>query len=661
MKNKFFYLLVLFLLSFYSEDAKSKTLTYPIFIGVDSNFQKLLSEQDTDHDNKITIEDIGSKVFYIKSILGQNYELNGTYYLSNFLMQLAIAKDDGKKILLLRPEYLYENPVRRTSRMIKDIFWNGLTRTIDEQHLPQILKDSKLQNQENNYLYIPFNDSDGFEYFSQIAEVNKNLNLKIEVLPSIITGEYVKNLDNKHGLLSLAITKDGNSFKGVPFVVPGGRFNEMYGWDTYFINLGLINDGKYSLAKSNVDNFMYELEFYGKILNANRTYYLTRSQPPFFTSMMMDVYKILPDESWLQKALALAIEEHNNIWFAAPKLTETGLSRYFDIGGGIPPEVEPDHFDWLLSSFAEKYQLTINEFKDKYSKGEIKEPALNEYFIHDRCMRESGHDTTYRWTINGEDLCADFVTVDLNSLLYKMELDIARCIEKVFNGTFNLKNDKTTSSDYWYNLAKDRKKLIRQYLWNSDRNMFFDYNIKDKLQNYYISATTFYPLWTIYSDYDESKILNDDEASKLIKTALSYLEAPGGILASALLSKQKAAEGREDRQWDYPYGWAPHQIITWRALLNYGFKEDAHRLIYKWLYTIVKNAADYNGTIPEKYDVISRSHKVFISYGNVGTEFDYITQEGFGWMNASFQIGLSLLPDNLLSKLEKLIPPEDIF
>ncbi len=102
-------------------------------------------------------------------------------------------------------------------------------------------------------------------------------------------------------------------------------------------------------------------------------------------------------------------------------------------------------------------------------------------------------------------------------------------------------------------------------------------------------------------------------------------------------------------------------MLAWEGLQRYGFDDDAERLAYRWLYTIARNAADYNGTLPEKYDVVARSHKVFAEYGNVGTEFSYITREGFGWMNASFQVGLGNLPHKRVRELEGLLPPEEIY
>ncbi|NNK26949.1 MAG: trehalase, partial [Flavobacteriaceae bacterium] len=105
----------------------------------------------------------------------------------------------------------------------------------------------------------------------------------------------------------------------------------------------------------------------------------------------------------------------------------------------------------------------------------------------------------------------------------------------------------------------------------------------------------------------------------------------------------------------------PHQMMIWRGLKNYGFEKETQELIYRWLWMITINAVNYNGTIPEKYDVVACTHKVYAEYGNVGTEFDYITTSGFGWMNASYQYGLSLLDEGLRDKLDELTDPEEMF
>jgi alpha,alpha-trehalase len=146
-----------------------------------------------------------------------------------------------------------------------------------------------------------------------------------------------------------------------------------------------------------------------------------------------------------------------------------------------------------------------------------------------------------------------------------------------------------------------------------------------------------------------------------VSQTLPKLICLGGIAGCTEKSRGEISDQRPARQWDYPNGWAPHQMMIWKGLINYGYSEKAYELIYRWLWMITKNAVDYNGTIPEKYDVVSATHKVFAEYGNVGTHFKYITREGFGWMNASYLYGLSLLPEKFKGKINKLISPEDIF
>jgi alpha,alpha-trehalase len=641
--------------------AGAKTVT------VDSErvIRQLLQEEDTDDDKKITVDDFwirdtnrGDRRFCFKGLLGEQYGVNGTYYLANLLQELTLAQEAEKGTALIQTERIFENPVHRISRMIRDYYWDGLTRRIDAQSLIEALKDNKIRQNHTCYLYVPHDDAFAFDYFSDAAQNLTAINLKVIYLPETIAPEYVKGLEGKHGLLPLALRKTAaGGVEGVPFVVPGGRFNEMYGWDSYFEALGLIADGKIDLAKAMTDNFVYQIDHYGKILNANRTYYLTRSQPPFLTSMALAIYEKLPanndSKQWLKIALLAAIKEYNDVWMNKDHLTGTGLSRYYGTGLGIPPEVEEGHFDPILKPFAKKYGLSTAEFQRQYQRGILKEPELDTFFRHDRAVRESGHDTTYRWRIDGKDRCGDFVTVDLNALLYKYELDIAFMLKNIFDD-----NIEGHSVKDWYARAEKRKQLILTYLWDADKHLFFDFHLPSRKRSDYISATTFYPLWACYPGRPETKILTSEQAEKFVTAALSYLESSGGILSGAKSSIEQFGDPNHLRQWDFPNGWPPHQMLIWQGLRNYGYDTHADRLIYKWLYMITANAADYNGTIPEKFDVVNRSHAVFAEYGNVGTDFAYITKEGFGWMNASYQIGLMKLSQKWKNNLEDLIPPE---
>ena len=151
-------------------------------------------------------------------------------------------------------------------------------------------------------------------------------------------------------------------------MVPGGRFNEMYGWDSYFIGAGLIIDNQLEKAMAIADNFKYQIVHYGKILNANRSYYLTRTQPPLYSSLLIDIVKSkTPDLEWLKGHLETVILEYNTVWMVqGGRLTPTGLNRYKSGGVGMPFEVEPGHFDDVLAPYAVKYNLPIREFEKQY-------------------------------------------------------------------------------------------------------------------------------------------------------------------------------------------------------------------------------------------------------------------------------------------------------
>ncbi len=619
---------------------------------IEETLSKLLTQEDTDKDKKITVEDEGPKIFVLKTVDEKQINVEGTYYLSNLLQELVLAKESGKEIAEIDSQHIFEKPVDRISRMIKDYFWDGLTRRIDSEGIVKALVDAKAET-GNYFLYVPFDDEAAFEYYNEVVKGIEEINITVVKLPEKITPEYVRSINNKSGVLSLDLAKnEKGETEGVPFVVPGGRFNEMYGWDSYFEALGLLIDGRVDLAKSMADNLVYEIEHYGQILNANRTYYLTRSQPPFLTSYALSVYNHFKDENkreWLTKLLNASIKEYNNVWMGDNKLTETNLSRYFGTGIGLPPETEITHFDSMLKPFAEKAGLIIRQYHLKYLNREVIDPEIEEFIKHDRSIRESGHDTSYRL----DNVSADLNTVDLNSLLYKYETDIAEIIKNELDNYFVSYDGTVENSERWFEKAKIRKSIMNDLMWDKGKGFFFDYNFVKKEHTGFESATAFYPLW--------AKLATQEQADLLVEKALPLLEFKGGIAGTSERSVGIINDERPQKQWDYPNGWAPHQIIIWKGLKNYGYDKIAQRIAYKWLYMILKNAVDYNGTIPEKYDVVSCTHKVFAEYGNVGTEFDYISREGFGWMNASFKVGLSILNNELIEKLNDLIPPEKLF
>ena len=617
-------------------------------LNIDKVFQELLLQEDTDQDKKITKDDNGPKKFVlVDEITKQQETIAGTYHLSNLLQELAQLKGSKSVLGEVDLSRIQENPVHRISRKIKDDYWEELTRTIDKKGLTRIVEDEKTSSDVAT-LYVAAKDKQGVAYFQALEQELPNF--KVEILPENYSVEYVETLNDKPGILALALEQKIYSLQGLPFVVPGGRFNEMYGWDSYFIGVGLLIDGQIGKAIAIAENFKYQIIHYGKILNANRSYYLTRTQPPLYSSLLIEIAKKeMPSLEWLRSHLETIILEYKTVWMVqGNRLTPTGLNRYKADGIGMPFEVEPGHFDDVLEPYAKKYNLPIREFEKQYLQRTIVDDELDIYFVHDRSMRESGHDTTNR-LIN---TCANLNSVDVNSFLYKYEKDVAYLIKTYFGNTFQF-GDIVYTSEEWEQKALFRKDKMNELCWNEDASMYFDYDFVNHKQFPFEAATTFFPLW--------AGLCDEHQAKKLVEVALPQFVKTGGITGSTKASIANTPEEAPQRQWDYPFGWAPHQMLLWEGLINYNYLNKAQEMVYRWLWLITRNAVDYNGTIPEKFDLEISSHKVFAEYGNVGTEFDYIAKEGFGWVNASYQYGLQILNDELKQKLGVLVSPNDIF
>lgn len=636
----------------------------------------ILRQEDTDGDLRVTIEDQGPKHLVIRS--GNHgahcHNIRGNYMISTLLQELTLLEDQRKKVantLKLKSaritrsfrekitlDKLTENPVTRLNRMIRNYFWPALVRKIDGDGLSIISMDPK--NRSANHrprIFIPYDDNSAWEYFQQVAILHPYLNLDVIKLPQDITPKYVQSLNSEPGILALELVQNGNHIEGKPFLVPGGRFNELYGWDSYFIILGLLEDASIendnlSIARSIVDNLVYEIAHYGMILNANRSYYLRRSQPPFLTDMAIRVHEALisqggkccPTEAsiWLDRVMRFAKKEYEEVWMSSPRyIAEVGLSRYCSDVQGVPPETESTHFDSLLTPYLAKYGIKDkSEFIDKYNEGLICEPILDEYFMHDRAVRESGHDTTYRLDGRAAHLC----TVDLCSLLYKYEIDMAN----YFEGQANFEE-----SHKWKEAALRRQKLANQLLWDENQSMYYDYDFKNAKRIDYESVTAFWPLW--------SGMASQEQADALVNKNLLKFEMAGGLVSGTKESLGEISLNRPNRQWDYPFGWAPHQMMAWRGLKKYGYHDIASRLAYRWCFMITKAFSDFNGVVPEKFDVVRMSHKVSAEYGNVGTEFELVPREGFGWMNASYVVGQRYLSPIQRKALGALAQPDVLF
>ncbi|OCF35486.1 alpha,alpha-trehalase [Kwoniella heveanensis BCC8398] len=669
-----------------SHDEVTASAPRRFLIDVEETMRIVLEQEDTDRNFQISIYDSGPKLLSLgtaSSNAHKTFDIRGTYMLSNLLQELALARDYGRKRIVLDEARLAENPVDRLSRMIKNSFWNALTRRIDAEGLEVACADPKNRSQHmRSRIYIPHGEEEMAEYYRQIGRDKPNLNLEVDILPvKCDDPAFVKSLNDKPGILALAMDRkvDANGkvkLEALPFVVPGARFNEKYGWDSYFMALGLLVDGRMDLAKSIVEHCLFEIKYYNKVLNGNRSYYLCRSQPPFLTDLALQIYNQLDrsqkedNKNWLKRVIQAAIKEYHSYWMSEPSLDPvSGLSRYRPVGLGIPPETEATHFTHILQPYAQKLGISVNEYIDGYNELKIHEPELDEYFLHDRGVRESGHDTSYRL----DRKCADLGTVDLNSLLYKYEFDIASAIEVAFDGQLDIEEEfnlspwpitpeafregaprqkstaAPTTSKHWFERAARRKELMDELCWNDGHGMYFDYDTKAKKQARYESVTTLWPLW--------AGCASEEQALKLVRHALPKFEVAGGLVSGTEESRGIISIDRPNRQWDYPYSWPPHQIMAWVGLERYGFVDDAARLAYRWIYMMTLSFVDFNGIVPEKFDAVELSHMVDAEYGNQGTDFRYVPREGFGWMNSAYQIGLQCLSTGMRRAVANCVPP----
>jgi alpha,alpha-trehalase len=508
--------------------------------------------------------------------------------------------------------------------------WDSLTRSTSAC---EAVADTKLSAAP--VLYLPAN----FQEPKELDQMQRDCKVTIAHLPQVILKLGTTDAGSIHppGLLYLKNK----------YVVPGGRFNEMYGWDSYFIIRGLLRDGRLELARGMVDNFFFEIEYYGAVLNANRTYYLTRSQPPFLSSMVMAVHEAekaagRDDKAWLETAY-FHVKRDYAMWTQAPHLAgNTGLSRYYDFGEGPATEALQDENDiyrqvatyFLLHPTVPAYEAPEAEVPAGKASGaayavrvcSAESPSScgpaqliklkPDYYKGDRSMRESGFDISFRFQPYGA-ATHHYVPVCLNSLLFKTERDLEELSRLL---------GKPSEATEWQRLAEARRQSMQKYLWDEEQGLFFDYNFDDAKRSTYRYATTFYPLW--------AGVATDAQARAVVKN-LSVFERAGGLVTSV-----QETEG----QWDYPFGWAPIQLLAVEGMRRYGHNAEADSISTEFLSTVLENFRR-DRTIREKYNLVTRSSDTNVKVGYAANVI------GFGWTNATFVELLHALPPQKINQM----------
>jgi alpha,alpha-trehalase len=323
--------------------------------------------------------------------------------------------------------------------------------------------------------------------------------------------------------------KDDESLLGLPkpYLVPsysetiGFDYDELYYWDSYFMAQGILDPEHEELVRGILEDLMSLFTRFKVVPNASRTYLTGRSQPPFLTTFIFDIYQAYdPGEEWLREAIELAKQEYQTVWLGQKKPNERlvykGLSRYYDIN-----------------------------------------------YLHDLAEAESGWDMTPRFGRQA----LNYLPVDLNALLYKYETDFARAA-RIFD-------DKREAAQ-WDQAAAARKATMNDLMWDKIRGLYYDYNyVKEKRGNI-SSLAAYFPMW--------AGMVDGQQAHAMVK-ALRRFENKGGLATTDALPVGQFVLGTVPTQWAYPNGWAPLHYIVIKALERYGYHQDARRIAMKWLKT----------------------------------------------------------------------------
>lgn len=380
------------------------------------------------------------------------------------------------------------------------------------------------------------------------------------------------------------------------YVVPGGRFSEQFYWDSYFIMLGLATDGRWDLIEGMMKNYAYMIRKFGYIPTANRTYFLSRSQPPFFSHMVKLLarhrgrartfaeylpYMLAEYRFWMKGRRKLSQFSHKS--FARIVEMPNGLlmNRYYDNKSTPRPE--------SLKEDTETAALAPDRQPDRL-------------FLHLRAAAESGWDFSSRWFLNDNDIrtihTADIIPVDLNSLLYQLELTIAEAYQLI---------RQPILARRFQTAAERRSRAIQDYCWDGKLQFFTDYNFHHAESMGRLTLAGTFPLY--------AKLATSKQAAAVAKRIADEFLRDGGLVATTVTNGQ---------QWDAPNGWAPLQWVAIHGLRNYGYYHLANEVKRRWIALNLKVFRQH-GKLIEKYDVVNPDQ--------LGGGGEYPLQDGFGWTN----------------------------
>jgi alpha,alpha-trehalase len=419
------------------------------------------------------------------------------------------------------------------------------------------------------------------------------------------------------------VKKEGSSLIPLPnpYIVPGGRFGEIFYWDSYFTMLGLKESGEMEMIENMIKNFAYLINTYGHIPNGNRTYFLSRSQPPFFSMMVQFLAEIKGRQVFVEYLPAL--EKEYQYWMQGSEQIKNGtaykmivklddgtlMNRYWD--ESTTPRQESYREDIETAEVAVKRMLSVSQFRNAAAQKKAEQALRVEMYQHLRAGAASGWDFSSRWFTDPKDLStievAHYIPVDLNSLLYQAELNLKLAYTlKEAKTPSEIANRSAMASLYDRN-AQARKKAIDKYCWNESKGMYSDYHFVRKQASDAVTLAAMFPLFV--------RIADKQRAEKQKEVLMRDLFKPGGFATTTLSTGQ---------QWDAPNGWAPLQWIAIKGLQNYYFVDESNAAIERWV-KLNKDVYSRTGKLMEKYNVMD----THLEAGGG----EYPSQDGFGWTN----------------------------
>jgi len=381
------------------------------------------------------------------------------------------------------------------------------------------------------------------------------------------------------------------------YIVPGGRFREVYYWDSYFILLGLKETGNDSLIEHIVDNFAYQIEKFGFVPNGNRTYYLSRSQPPFFAEMVQLLASIKDKKETFLK-YKVPLEHEYDFWMEGVKKLSAGTAE--------ERVVKMDDGSMLNRFYSDTSAPRAESYyEDVTAAEEAPERDAEDIYLNICAACESGWDFSSRWFAAADSITTikttRIIPADLNALLYAMEKTLATM------RTFAGDHEGTQAME---DAAANRKKAVDTYLWDANMGIYQDYDLDKDAFTQVPSLAMVYPLYVGMASQEQADAVANVLQEKFLQ--------PGGLTSTLNDNSQ---------QWDYPNGWPPLQWLAIRGLERYGKTELADQVKTRWL-ALNEDVYKSTGKMLEKYNVVDTS---LVAGGG-----EYPNQDGFGWTNGVY-------------------------